>query len=139
MVHYCIAIYVCMYVLSTSFRASFLDQETSGIVLFSRTRNALTSLHELFRLRKVEKTYTAIVWGHLTDDEGQIDLPLARKPNSPPLYCVNTELGKPSLTKWVVRKRLENPPRTIVNLTPITGRSHQLRIHMVRTEVCSTM
>ncbi len=46
--------------------------------------------------------YTAIVWGHLAENEGQVNLPLARKPNSPPLYCVNEVLGKPSLTQWVV-------------------------------------
>ncbi len=79
-----------------------LDQETSGIVIFSRTGDALTSLHKLFRLRKVEKMYTAIVWGHVAENKGQVNLPLSRKPNSPPLYCVNEALGKPSLTQWVV-------------------------------------
>ncbi|CAM9311386.1 unnamed protein product [Ectocarpus fasciculatus] len=105
-----------------------LDMATSGCVIMARTDAALKDLNRQFRERQVRKRYVAMVHGVLSADEGEVDLPLCRNRGCPPLHMVNFEHGKPSLTKWRVLDRAAD--RTRVELIPVSGRSHQLRLHM---------
>ncbi|CAM9691346.1 unnamed protein product, partial [Choristocarpus tenellus] len=101
-----------------------LDQATSGVLVMARNQDALVDLHRQFRDRTVSKRYTAVVLGQLTAEEGEVDLPLCRNKDCPPLHMVHMELGKPSLTKWRVTERRGETTR--VELIPVSGRSHQL-------------
>eukprot|EP01041_Mallomonas_annulata_P006050 gene6050-12200_t len=108
-----------------------IDYATSGLLVFARSQKALVELHKNFReKRKIFKRYTAVVHGVLPDLEGEIDLPIGRDPiRGPPYFHIDTtENGKPSLTYWTVMKRGDN--KTYVHLRPISGRTHQLRLHM---------
>jgi tRNA pseudouridine32 synthase/23S rRNA pseudouridine746 synthase len=81
-----------------------------------------------FAARHVGKRYEAIVEGRVADDDGEIDAPLAADWPNRPRQQVDTEGGKPSLTRWRVLQR--GPDTTRLALTPLTGRSHQLRVHL---------
>lgn len=105
-----------------------LDMATSGLVLFARGIEAQRSLSRAFAQREVGKTYVAVVSGELTDETGEIDLPLAADWPNRPRQKVDFESGKPSLTRWRVLAR--DPGRTRLALEPLTGRSHQLRVHL---------
>jgi tRNA pseudouridine32 synthase/23S rRNA pseudouridine746 synthase len=105
-----------------------LDLDTSGLLVVPRHRDALATLSRAFQRREVAKTYQAIVWGSVTEDSGEIDLPIARDWENRPRQKICHDSGKPSLTRWRVLSRSDN--RSLVELSPITGRSHQLRIHM---------
>ncbi len=105
-----------------------LDKDTSGIVLMSRNRKAHAFVAAQFEARTTQKSYVAEVWGRMEDDEGMIDLPLAIDPDNKPRHRVDTEHGKPAQTRWQVIGRGENATR--LRLSPLTGRTHQLRVHM---------
>ncbi len=105
-----------------------LDMATSGLVLFARGIEAQRSLSRDFAQREVGKTYVAVVSGEVTHETGQIDLPLAADWPNRPRQKVDLETGKPSLTRWRVLAR--EPGRTRLLLEPLTGRSHQLRVHL---------
>ncbi|MCE4555138.1 pseudouridine synthase [Pelomonas cellulosilytica] len=104
-----------------------LDQATSGLLLFARGAKAQRELSADFAGRRVGKTYVAIVAGGLQGD-GLIDLPLAADWPNRPRQQVDHEHGKPSQTRWRVLGAAG--PHTRVVLEPITGRSHQLRVHL---------
>lgn len=106
-----------------------LDMETSGAMVFARTLSAQSGLSSAFQERRVEKTYEAMVHGHVEGDFGEVDLPLTRDWPNRPRQKVCEETGKPSLTRWEVIERC--PGHTRMRLTPHTGRSHQLRVHML--------
>ncbi|MAW39813.1 MAG: RNA pseudouridine synthase [Kiritimatiellaceae bacterium] len=107
-----------------------LDMDTSGLMLFARSLEAQRALSMQFEKRAIEKVYIAWVEGCLVLDEGEIDLPLRKDMEQalPPRHMVDLEQGKPAQTRWRVRDRLETQTR--VELVPLTGRSHQLRVHM---------
>ncbi len=105
-----------------------LDMATSGIMIFARTKLAQRHLNWQFERRQVSKTYIARVHGHPEADEGEIDLPITSDWPNRPLQMICHETGKPSQTHWQVLER--EPKATRVLLTPQTGRSHQLRLHM---------
>ena len=107
-----------------------LDMDTSGLMLFARSLEAQRALSMQFEKRAIEKVYIAWVEGCLVLDEGEIDLPLRKDMEQalPPRHMVDLEQGKPAQTRWRVRARLETQTR--VELVPLTGRSHQLRVHM---------
>ncbi len=105
-----------------------LDMATSGLVLFARGIDAQRALSSAFAQRDVDKGYEAIVAGCVASDEGEIDLPLAADWPNRPRQIVDRERGKPSLTRWRVLQR--EAGRTRLALTPLTGRSHQLRVHL---------
>lgn len=104
-----------------------LDQATSGLLLFARGIEAQRELSADFAERRIGKTYVAIVAGHL-NGEGLIDLPLAADWPHRPRQQVDLERGKPSQTRW--RMLAHEGPHTRVALEPLTGRTHQLRVHL---------
>lgn len=105
-----------------------LDMETSGLMVFARTAEAQSTLSRAFAERTVEKRYVAVVAGELREDAGTVDLPLISDWPNRPRQKVDHEIGKTSQTHWQVIAREGETSR--VALTPITGRSHQLRVHM---------
>jgi len=108
-----------------------LDMATSGIVLMARGAAAQRQLSIQFADRQAEKTYVAVVQGLLALDEGEIDLPLAADWPKRPLQQVDHIGGKPSLTRYRVLQRDAAANTTRVELQPVTGRSHQLRVHLL--------
>jgi tRNA pseudouridine32 synthase/23S rRNA pseudouridine746 synthase len=104
-----------------------LDQATSGLLLFARGVQAQRELSADFAERRVGKRYVAVVAGHL-DGEGLIDLPLGADWPNRPRQQVDLERGKPSQTRW--RALARDGEHTRVLLSPLTGRSHQLRVHL---------
>ena len=106
-----------------------LDMDTSGLIIMARTPEAHRHVGLQFERRYVDKSYIADVWGHVAQDEGEIDLPLICDWPNRPRQMVDHENGKSALTRWNVLERGENSTR--VRLFPKTGRSHQLRVHML--------
>lgn len=106
-----------------------LDMATSGVMVYARNANAQRHIGLQFEKRMTEKTYIARVWGHIPADEGKVDLPLITDWPNRPKQMVCHERGKPSLTDWKVLEREETATR--IELYPKTGRSHQLRVHML--------
>jgi tRNA pseudouridine32 synthase/23S rRNA pseudouridine746 synthase len=105
-----------------------LDMATSGLMVFARGAEAHRTLSKAFADRLVNKRYIAVVAGALTG-EGEVDLPLITDWPNRPRQRVDHEIGKPSLTRWRVLAHEEGTTR--VELEPVTGRSHQLRVHMM--------
>lgn len=106
-----------------------LDCDTSGVMIFARTKQAQGFLGQEFEKRRAKKTYIARVWGHLTPDEGHVDLPLCADWPNRPRQMVDHVNGRPAQTDWKVIDR--DAETTRVRLFPLTGRSHQLRVHML--------
>ncbi|TNE57712.1 MAG: RNA pseudouridine synthase [Alphaproteobacteria bacterium] len=105
-----------------------LDRPTSGLLVMGLGADNHRALSIAFQDRKTEKSYVAEVYGHLAEDEGLVDEPLATDWERRPMQRIDYERGRPSQTRWQVISRSERFTR--VRLTPITGRSHQLRVHM---------
>jgi tRNA pseudouridine32 synthase / 23S rRNA pseudouridine746 synthase len=105
-----------------------LDKDTSGCLVLGRTGKALARLGRLFRDGGVEKTYWAVVAGAVAADEGLIDAPLARRSQDRRSWWMKVDpAGDPSLTRWRVRGRSDGV--AWLELSPETGRTHQLRVH----------
>lgn len=107
-----------------------LDMATSGVMVVALHKAAERELKRQFREREPKKCYIARVWGHLAQDEGVIDLPLICDWPNRPKQKVCHETGKAAQTFYQVLQRDEDGSSR-VKLTPITGRSHQLRVHML--------
>ena len=107
-----------------------LDQATSGLMLFARGLALQRALSRAFAERRVDKRYVAVVHGVLADDEGCIDLPLAADWPQRPRQRVDYHAGKPSTSGYRVLQRDPGARRTRVALHPLTGRTHQLRVHL---------
>ncbi|HCS64393.1 MAG TPA: RNA pseudouridine synthase [Cellvibrio sp.] len=105
-----------------------LDFDTSGVMVIPRNKPALSHISKQFQARTVSKHYTAVVAELMAQDEGVIDLPIAS--DEGPKYKICHETGKPSVTEYKVIGRDEKARTTRVFLHPITGRSHQLRLHL---------
>jgi tRNA pseudouridine32 synthase/23S rRNA pseudouridine746 synthase len=108
-----------------------LDMATSGLMLFGRGAAAQRALSMAFERRQVHKRYVAVVAGLLAEDAGEIDLPLIADWPNRPLQRVDAASGKASLTRWRVLSRDDAAGTTRVELEPVTGRSHQLRVHLM--------
>lgn len=104
-----------------------LDMATSGLMVFARSIEMQRHLSQMFREREVAKRYVAVVAGTL-EFAGEIDLPIAADWPNRPLRKIDAEQGKPSLTRYRVLGHAADTSR--VELEPVTGRTHQLRVHM---------
>ena len=105
-----------------------LDLATSGIVVIALRRSAERSLKQQFAARSVKKRYLAMVWGK-PPAQGSVELPLIADADNPPRQKVCYQSGKSALTHFRVLQQLAD--RALVELLPVTGRSHQLRMHML--------
>jgi len=107
-----------------------LDMETSGLMVLALDRDTQRGLGRLFEQRKVHKRYIAVVHGTLQAAQGEIDLPLAADWPNRPRQKVDPAHGKPSTTRYRVVERDSENNATRVELEPLTGRTHQLRVHL---------
>jgi tRNA pseudouridine32 synthase/23S rRNA pseudouridine746 synthase len=109
-----------------------LDQDTSGCLLLARNPRARASLQRAFETRKVEKYYLAIVEGSLPADAGTIELPLTKRSSAEAGWrMVGDPAGEPAVTHW--RRISDRDGRTLVEFRPVTGRTHQIRVHARET------
>lgn len=108
-----------------------LDMATSGLLLFARSKEMQRALSGQFARGEVEKRYVADVWGAPDPASGEIDLPLITDWPRRPLQKVDWEIGKPSVTRYETSSVSGHSARLV--LTPLTGRSHQLRVHLAET------
>ncbi len=106
-----------------------LDLDTSGVMVFALTPAAQRHLGQQFENRQVKKVYVARLWGELRPVTGRVDLPLIVDWPNRPRQHVNHETGRPAQTDWRVVRHEGGTTR--VRLMPLTGRSHQLRVHMM--------
>lgn len=107
-----------------------LDYDTSGLVILPLTKAALSHISKQFQARTIDKHYQALVHGVITPAEGSIDLPIAADPDRRPLYKICRQTGKASLTHYQTLSVDENKQQSRLLLKPVTGRSHQLRLHL---------
>jgi len=114
-----------------------LDRDTSGLLVLARSQNARRSLGLAFERRQVRKRYLAVVKGWLPRPAGTIHLPLAPDPWLPPRQRIDPILGRPAISRWQVIATAADAPVSstaggwsLVELEPVTGRSHQLRAHL---------
>ncbi len=104
-----------------------LDRDTSGILLLARDKQTYRHLSQQFENRQIQKIYEAILGGRIQLKTGSIDLPLWGDPLDRPRQQVDFKLGKPSVTKFQVLRQIDGYTR--IEFMPVTGRSHQLRVH----------
>lgn len=109
-----------------------LDMDTSGLLLAAKDKNIHQYLQALFETRQIRKRYTALLQGTPRQDEGTIDLPLCPDFSDRPRQQVNWELGKKAVTRFRVEERSGGTTR--VSFWPLTGRTHQLRVHAAHPE-----
>lgn len=109
-----------------------LDQATSGLMLFARGLAMQRALSLGFEKRRMHKRYEAVVAGTLPQAQGEVDMPMRLDWPHRPRQVTDVFAGKPALTRWraVEPVARDDGPATRVRLEPVTGRSHQLRVHM---------
>jgi tRNA pseudouridine32 synthase/23S rRNA pseudouridine746 synthase len=125
------AVHTAQYSNNTQVRTALevhrIDQATSGLVVFAKTQGIQSALRKQFEERTVSKIYLALLDGVLTKNEGTIDLPLRPDIDDRPRQVVDIENGKKAITKYRVLE--QRGTHTIVEFMPLTGRTHQLRVH----------
>ena len=107
-----------------------LDQPTSGLMLFALNPAAQSVLGRMFQRREVRKEYIAVVAGRPEPSQGEVDLPLIADWPNRPRQRIDHDIGKPALTRYEVLEHDAGVATSRVRLLPVTGRSHQLRLHM---------
>jgi len=109
-----------------------LDRDTSGLLVLSRSTAARVALGRAFESRTVSKRYEAVVEGVPATSSGEIHLPLAADPDRPPRHRVDPIAGRIAVTRWRLLEHGDaaDGPRSWLELEPLTGRSHQLRVHL---------
>ena len=108
-----------------------LDMATSGLLLAAKTKTVHQTLQTMFATRQVQKCYIAMLEGIVKEDEGVIDLPVCPDYANRPRQMVHSEYGKPAITRYKVLGRKDG--KTRIAFYPLTGRTHQLRVHAART------
>lgn len=106
-----------------------LDLGTSGIMVVALNAVSAQHLNKQFQARMIEKRYLAMLEGWLVDDQGQITAPIAKDKQHFPRVKICQDTGKAAVSEYAVLQRLEQPQRSLVQFNPLTGRTHQLRIH----------
>jgi 23S rRNA pseudouridine1911/1915/1917 synthase len=105
-----------------------LDKDTSGVLIMAKTDEALHHLSQQFKSRKVRKRYLALVLGRVDKDQGEVEAPVGRLMGDRKKMGVRTQKGRAALTRYLVRERF--PDFTLLEVTPETGRTHQIRVHL---------
>jgi 23S rRNA pseudouridine1911/1915/1917 synthase len=106
-----------------------LDKGTSGVLVVARTELAYRSLTAQLADRSMERRYVGLVEGAMEDDRGVVDAPIGRSQRTPTKMAVRAG-GRPARTAYTVTRRLESPPRSLLDLQLESGRTHQIRVHM---------
>lgn len=106
-----------------------LDFGTSGIMLVGLNTTSAQHLNKQFQTRSIQKRYVAMLEGWIADDQGQISAPIVNDKSHFPRVRICHTTGKEAVSEYRVLQRLEQPRRTLVQFHPLTGRTHQLRIH----------
>jgi len=109
-----------------------LDKEVSGLMVIPKTQDTFEYFKKLFKIRKIEKKYTALAIGRVKSDVGEINFPIARSKNKSGLYAslpLDSEDGKPAKTIYRVLQRFVN--YTLLEVEILTGRTHQIRVHLL--------